>query len=74
MASIEIGVSSCLQTIDTQGSQKNFTFQKFEEGADTKRDTNNCPVGMLDILRREESYRFIFGQFNFQNDEINVAI
>lgn len=29
---------------------------------------------MLDIPRRGEVYKFIFGQFVFQNDEIDDAI
>ena len=31
-------------------------------------------IGMLNILLREGVDRFIFGHFNFQNDEIDDAI
>lgn len=74
MALIETMTSSSMQIIDTRGSREIFTVKKFKECADTWSDTNNCPLDMLDIPRRGEVYKFIFGQFVFQNDEIDDAI
>ena len=34
----------------------------------------SCPTCMLNILRRAEVFDFMFGPFNFENDEINMAI
>ena len=63
-----------METVDTWGSQKDkFTIKNFKECVDTWRDINNCPTGMLDILKRADVFEFIFGQFDFQNDEIDEA-
>lgn len=63
-----------MKIIDTRGSQEIFTVKKFRECANTWGDTNNRPLDMLDISRRGEVYKFIFGPFIFQNDEIDDAI
>jgi hypothetical protein len=41
---------------------------------DAWRDTTNCPIGMINILRRTKVFDFMFGPFNFENDEIDDAI
>ena len=49
-------------------------MKKFQENGDEWSDTSIWPTGMLNILLREGVDRFIFGHFNFQNDEIDDAI
>ena len=60
---------------EAQGSQVEwFTVKKSQENADEWSDTSIWPTGMLNILLRERVDRFIFGHFNYQNDEIDDAI
>ena len=49
-------------------------MKNLQENADEWSDTSIWPTGMLNILLRVGLDRFIFGQFNFQNKEINDAI
>ena len=48
-------------------------MNKFQENVDEWSDTSIWPTGMLNIFLRGVN-RFIFGHFNFQNDEIDDAI
>ena len=48
--------------------------KKFQENADEWSDTSIWPTGMLNIILRVGVDRLIFGQFNFQNEEIDDAI
>ena len=57
------------------GSQvKRFTVKKIQENVDEWSDTSLWPTGMLNILLRAGVDRFIFGHFNFQNEEIDDVI
>ena len=49
-------------------------MKKFQENADGWSDTTIWPTCMLDILLRARVDRFNFGQFNFQNEEIDDSI
>ena len=60
---------------EARGSQVEwFIVKKFQENSDEWSDTSIWPTGMLNILLREGVDRFIFGHFNFQNDDIDYAI
>ena len=49
-------------------------MKKFQENVDEWSDTSIWPTGMLNILLISGVDMFIFGNFNFQNDEIDDAI
>ena len=49
-------------------------MNKFQENADEWSDTSIWPTGMLNIILRAGVDRFIFGHFNYQNDEIDNSI
>ena len=51
-----------------------FTVKKFGESAKAWSDRTNWPKGMLDVLVRAGVHCFLFGQFNFKNEEIDNAI
>ena len=60
---------------EAQGSQiEQFMVKKFQENVDEWSDTSIWPTSMLNILLRAGVDRFIFGNFNYQNDEIDDAI
>ena len=48
-------------------------MKKFQENPDEWSDTSIWPTGMLNILLRGVD-RFIFGHFNYQNEDIDDAI
>ena len=85
MATDETGVS-CTMAIITgafstttsgkvRGSQVEwFMVKTFQENVDEWSDTSIWPTGMLNILLRAGMDRFIFGHFNYQNDEIDDSI
>ena len=60
---------------EVRGSQvEQVTMKKFQENADEWSDTSIWPTGMLNILLRAGVDKFIFGQFNFQNEDIDVHL
>ena len=68
------GAFSTMASREVRGSQvEQVTMKKFQENADEWSDTSIWPTGMLNILLRGVD-RFIFGQFNFQNEEIDDGI
>ena len=66
---------STMTSGEARGSQvERFMVKKFQEHADEWSDTSIWPTGMLNILLRARVDRFIFGQFNFPNEEIYDSI
>ena len=71
----KIGEFSTTTSGEAQGSQvERFTVKKFQENADEWSDTSIWTTSMLNILLRAGVDRFIFGHFNFQNEEIDDAV
>ena len=60
---------------ETRGSQVEwFTVKKFKESVDKCTDRSMWPTGMVNTLQRVGVHDFVFGQFNFNNEEIDDAI
>ena len=69
------GASSTMASGEARGAQVEwFMVKKFQENADEWSDISIWPNCMLNILLRAGVDRFIFGHFNYQNDEIDDAI
>ena len=51
-----------------------FIVKKFKESVDKWTDRSTCPKGMVDTLERAVVHDFVFGQFNFNNEEIDDVI
>ena len=69
--------ASCsMPSTETGGYEvvERFTIRKFEESAEAWSDRTNWPKGMLNVLVRARVHHFLFGQFNFNNEEIDNAI
>ena len=69
--------ASCsMPSTEKWGSEvaETFTVRKFGESAEAWSDRTNWPEGMLNVLVRAGVHRFIFGQFNFNKEEIDNAI
>ena len=65
-----------MPSTETGGSEvaERFTVKKFGESAEAWSDRTNWPEGMLNVLVRAGVHRFLFGQFNFNNEEIDNVI
>ena len=73
---METAASCSIPSTETGGSEvaERFTVKKFGESAEEWSDRTNWPEGMLNVLVRAGVHRFIFGQFNFNNEEIDNVI
>ena len=73
---MEITSSSSMPSTEIGGSEvvERFTIRKSEESAKAWSDRTNWPEGMLNVLVRAGVHHFLFGQFNFNNEEIDNAI
>ena len=65
-----------MASTETGGSKvvERFTVRKFEESTEAWSDRTNWPEGMLNVLVRARVHRFLFSQFNFNNEEIDNVI
>ena len=70
---METTTSSSMPSTETGGSEvaKRFTVRKFKESAEAWSDRTNWPEGMLNVLVRAGVHHFLFGQLNFNNEEID---
>ena len=73
---MDIVASSSMQSTEIGGSEvaERFTVRKFGESAEAWSDRTNWPEGMRNVLVRAGVHHFLFGQFNFNNEEIDNAI
>ena len=73
---MEIAVSSSMPSTETRGSEvaERFTLIKFKESVEEWSDRTNWPEGMPNVSVRVGMHRFLFVQFNFNNEEIDNAI
>ena len=72
---VNTGAFSTMTSVEARGSEvARFMVKKFQENGDEWSDTSIWPIGMLNILLRAGVDMFIFGHFNFQNDEKDDAI
>ena len=66
---------STTESGEARGSQdEQLIVENLQENANEWSDTTIWPTVMLNILLRARVDRFIFGHFNFQNDEIDDVI
>ena len=61
---------------ETRGFEvaERFTIRKFGESAEAWSDKTNLSEGMLNVLVRARVHCFLFGHFNFNNEEIDNVI
>ena len=73
---METTASSSMVSTETGGSEfaERFTIRKFGESAEAWSDRTNWPEGMLNVPVRAEVHHFLFGDFNFNNEEIDNSI
>ena len=65
-----------METIsETKSSQvEQFIMNKIQESDNKWDDRRKQPIGMVNTLEREGVHDFVFGQFNFNNEEIDDVI
>ena len=70
---MDTAASCSMASTETGGSEvaETFTVRKFGESAEAWSDRTNWPEGMLNVLVRAGVHRFLFGQFNFNNEYIS---
>ena len=73
---METTASCSMPSTETGGSEvaERFTVKKFRESVEAWSDRTNWLEGMVNVLVKAGVHRFIFGQFNFENEEIDSAI
>jgi len=73
---METAASCSMPSTETGDSKvaERFTVKKFGESVEAWSDRTNWPEGMLNVVVRAGVHRFLFGQFNFNNEEIDNVI
>jgi hypothetical protein len=73
---METATSYSLPSTEIGGSNvvERFTIRKIKKSVEAWSDKTNWPEGMLNVLVRVGVHRFLFGQFNFNNEEIDNVI
>ena len=73
---METTASSSMPSTEIGGSKvaERFTVKKLEESVEAWSDRTDWPEGMLNVLVRARVHRFLFSQFNFNNEEIDNVI
>ena len=73
---METTASYSMLSTETGGSEvaERFTVRKFGESTEAWSDRTNWAEGMLNVLVRAGVHRFLFSQFNFNNEEIDNSI
>ena len=67
--------SSSATPVETQSSTDDrVTIKKIQENSDAWRDAKMWPPGMETILRKEEVFNFLWGMFNYVDEEIDEEI
>ena len=73
---METTTSSSMPSTKTRDFEvaERFTVKKFGKSAEAWSDRTNWREGMLNVPVKAGVHRFLFGQFNFNNEEIDNAI